>query len=218
MRKQITVPDSLNEITLGQYQEYLKIQETIEDQNVLAMKMIEIFCGMEEDHIKMMKASSIAEVVTILSNMFDQKPSLLNRFKMGKVEYGFIPKLEDMSFGEYIDLDTYIGDFNNIHYAMNVLYRPIKQKIKSKYLIEDYTGENPDFMKQMPMDAVLGSILFFYNLGIDLSTTMMAYLEQPQKEGENLVQQAISQKDMDGIKVFGQSLRGILDDLKISLN
>ena len=101
---------------------------------------------------------------------------------------------------------------------MNVLYRPIKQKIKSKYLIEDYTGENPDFMKQMPMDAVLGSILFFYNLGIDLSTTMMAYLEQPQKEGENLVQQAISQKDMDGIKVFGQSLRGILDDLKISLN
>ena len=41
---------------------------------------------------------------------------------MRGVEYGFIPNLDDMSFGEYVDLDTYIGDWQNIHRAMAVLY------------------------------------------------------------------------------------------------
>jgi hypothetical protein len=43
--------------------------------------------------------------------------------------------------GEYIDLDTYMGKWESIQIAMNVLYRPIKQKLGKKYLIEDY---NPD--------------------------------------------------------------------------
>ena len=57
-----------------------------------------------------MKASSIREITNILAEMFEQKPPLVKQFTMKGVEYGFIPKLEDMSFGEYVDLDTYIGD------------------------------------------------------------------------------------------------------------
>jgi len=120
-----------------------------------------------------------------------------------------------MSFGEYIDLDTYIGDMENIHRAMNVLYRPIKQKYDDKYLIEDYTGDDPEKMKSMPMDAVLSSILFFYHLGMDLSQAMMSYLEE---EEMDLVQQQILGENGDGINHFSASLREILGDLKISLN
>ena len=215
MKVEVYIPDTLSEITLGQYQKYLKIQEENEDENFLAMKMIEIFCGLRGDTIMAMKANSIKDITTILSEMFNEKPQLVKEFKMNGKTYGFIPKLEDMSFGEYIDLDTYIGDMENIHRAMGVLYRPIKQRHKDKYIIEDYQGEESDIMKSMPMDAVLSSILFFYHLGMDLSQAMMSYLEE---EEIALVQQQILEKSGDGINRFSDSLKEILEDLKISLN
>jgi len=215
MKVEVYIPDTLSEITLGQYQKYLKIQENNEDENFLAIKMIEIFCGLRGDTIMAMKAKSIKDITMILTDMFNEKPQLVKEFKLNGRTYGFIPKLEDMSFGEYIDLDTYIGDMENIHRAMNVLYRPIKQKYDDKYLIEDYTGDDPEKMKSMPMDAVLSSILFFYHLGMDLSQAMMSYLEE---EEMDLVQQQILGENGDGINHFSASLREILGDLKISLN
>ena len=44
------------------------------------------------------------------------------------MQYGFHPSLDDLTLGEYVDLDTYVGDWNNIEKAMNVLYRPIEAK------------------------------------------------------------------------------------------
>ena len=216
MKVEVYIPDTLSEITLGQYQKYLKIQENNEDENFLAIKMIEIFCGLRGDTIMAMKANSIKDVTMILTDMFNEKPQLVKEFKLNGRTYGFIPKLEDMSFGEYIDLDTYIGDMENIHRAMNVLYRPIKQKYQERYLIEDYTGEDPEVMKSMPMDAVLSSILFFYNLGMDLSKAMLNSLEEDKEM--NLAQYLTSEENGDGINHFSVSLKEILEDLKISLN
>jgi hypothetical protein len=216
MKVEVYIPDTLSEITLGQYQKYLKIQENNEDENFLAIKMIEIFCGLRGDTIMAMKAKSIKDITMILTDMFNEKPQLVKEFKLNGRTYGFIPKLEDMSFGEYIDLDTYIGDMDNIHRAMNVLYRPIKQKYDDKYLIEDYTGDDPEKMKSMPMDAVLSSILFFYNLGMDLSKAMLNSLEGDQET--NLAQYLTLEENGDGINHFSDSLKEILEDLKISLN
>lgn len=215
MKLEVYIPDTLSEITLGQYQKYLKIQSENEDENFLAIKMIEIFCGLRGDTIMAMKAHSIKDITLILTEMFNEKPPLVKKFKMNGKTYGFIPKLDDMTFGEYIDLDTYIGDTSNLHRAMAVLYRPVKQTYKEKYLIEDYKGEESDMMKDMPMDAVLSSILFFYHLGMELSQTMMNCL---QEEEMNLVQQQLLEENGDGINHFSASLKEILQDLKISLN
>ena len=216
MKVEVYIPDTLSEITLGQYQKYLKIQENNEDENFLAIKMIEIFCGLRGDTIMAMKANSIKDITLILTEMFNEKPQLVKEFKMGGRNYGFVPKLEDMTFGEYIDLDTYIGDMNNIHRAMNVLYRPMKQKYQDRYLVEDYTGEDPEKMLNMPMDAVHSSILFFYNLGMDLSKAMLNSLEKDQET--SLAQYLTLEESGDGINHFSVSLKEILEDLKISLN
>jgi len=216
MKLEVYIPDNLSEITLNKYQKYLKIQDKEKDENFLAIKMIEIFCGLRGDTIMSMKAKSIKDITLILTDMFTEKPELVREFKMNGKTYGFIPNLEDISFGEYIDLDTYIGDMENIHRAMNVLYRPIKQKHNDKYLIEDYTGDDPEKMKDMPMNAVLSSILFFYHLGMDLSIAMMNSLEQDKET--NLAQYLTLGENGDGINHFSDSLKEILEGLKISLN
>ena len=211
------IPDTLSEITLAQYQKYIKYQKDNDDENFLAIKMIEVFCGLRNHTVRSMKAKSIRDICKILTDMFNEKPELVKQFEMKGITYGFVPDLENITFGEYIDLDTFIGDFENMHKAMAVLYRPITQSYKDKYTIEKYTGDKFSDMINMPMDAVLSSILFFYHLGMELSTVMMNSLET-QEEEENLVQYLSSIESGDGINQFGVYLDKMLQDLKISLN
>ena len=44
MKANINVPTELNEITLKQYQKFLKVQNSSKDNNFIQSKMIEIFC------------------------------------------------------------------------------------------------------------------------------------------------------------------------------
>lgn len=216
MKVEITIPDSLSEVTLDQYQRYLKIQENNTDEKFLASKMIEIFCGVKLSDTLKMKFSDVDSICNILIDMFNEKPQLVTKFKMKGVEYGFIPKLDDISLGEYVDLDTFLGDWENMHRAMAVLYRPIDKKYGDKYSIVDYEAEDGEVMKDMPLEAVVSSIIFFYHLGIDLSQAMMNYLEE--QEETNLVQYLNSEQSGVGINQFTHSLKAILEDLKISHN
>ena len=214
MKVDLIVPNSLNEVTLGQYQEYLKLKDLTETQ--LSFKMIEIFCGVKAEYVRLLKASDVTDIVNIMSAMFESKPSLVHTFKMGGVEYGFIPNLDEMSFGEYIDLDTSIGDWDNMNKAMGVLYRPIEMRKGNRYTIKEYDAGDTEHLKDMPLDAVISSILFFYHLGNELCQITMNSLEQTE---ETLLQEYLnSEQNGVGTQAFMLSLNQILDDLKISLN
>jgi len=161
MKLEINVPDRLSEITLGQYQKFVKLYSGEVTEEFLALKMLEIFCGVKLSEAYQMRFKDVDGVVELLTEILNEKPQLVQRFKMGDVEYGFIPNLDDMSFGEYVDLDTYIGDWQNIHRAMAVLYRPIKDKRGNRYNIVPYEVVNAEVYKNMPLDAAISSVLFF---------------------------------------------------------
>ena len=220
MKMKFTIPTELKDITLEQYQRYLKLVEDNQDEAVNSVffksKLLEIFCNIPYVELHKMRMSDLNEVVDIIYTALEQEPELVTQFTMGDTTFGFIPKLDDMTFGEYIDLDTYIGDWKNINKAMAVLYRPISASKGNKYVIEKYRGDNyHDIMKNMPLDAVFGAIVFFYHLGIDCSKGMMSYLEEQATTtelGRDLEQNGV------GISQYTHLLKGILDDLKVSLN
>lgn len=135
MKIELNIPNELSEITLDQYQRYIKIQDKETDEKFLQTKMLEIFCNIKLTDTLQMRLKDVAAIIDILTEMFDSKPKLVQKFKMKGVEYGFIPNLDEISLGEYIDLDTYMGDWENMHRAMAVLYRPIKQKYGERYII-----------------------------------------------------------------------------------
>ena len=221
MEFKIDVPNKLSEITLAQYMRYnTLIQKNKDDVNAdsfMSLKMLEIFCNVPYDKALALKINDVTRIIDIITNAINSEPDLVHRFSMGDVEFGFIPKLDDMSFGEYIDLDMFLGDWDNMHKAMAVLYRPIVQSVGGKYRIKDYDpGLYDEIMMNMPMDAVVGSLVFFYRLGIELSKGIVSYLEAQGKEATPELNH--SQINGVGINRFTHSLKEMLDDLMISQN
>jgi len=218
MKVNLRIPTTLNDVTLKQYQEFAKLESNLDKTNdaAIQLKIVEIFCNVPEIVVRNMKATDIAEVCEIINTMFDAQHQLISRFKHNGVEYGFIPELDDMSFGEYMDLDTFIGDNDNLHRAVNVLFRPIEYKRGHRYKIKDYNPDTSEEAKDFPLDVVLGAIVFFYNLGKDLSMVMLNSLDK--KNERALAQHLLSQQSGDGLTHSLESLKEILQDLKISLN
>jgi hypothetical protein len=217
MKARLNIPNKLSEITLSKYQKFVKLNVEDVDERFLQIKMIEIFCEVSHENVLKIKFADADRVTAILGEMFTQKPDLVTKFWLNGVEYGFIPDLDELSFGEYIDLDTYLGDWENIHTAMNVLYRPITENKGNRYSIEEYDVNTKDRLLDMPLDAVISSVFFFYHLGKDLSVVMNRYLKEEMKKIPSQQKQDLMLNG-DGIKQFSHSLKEILEDLNISLS
>ncbi len=214
MKIEISIPTDLSEVPLSRYQKFLKIAEGNEDTEFVHHKMIEIFCGIDLKLVPQLKYKDIVEISNVLTTMFNKEHEFVKTFKLGGVEFGFIPNFEEITSGEYMDLDNYINDYKDLHKAMAVMYRPIKTKLAGKYLIEPYTGSDAysDVMKNAPLHAVLGARVFFYHLGNALLKSTMTYLEK-NLESTSILNKHNSGKDGDGIHRYMLSVKGMLEDL-----
>ena len=212
MKVEILVPDKLSEITLGQYQKFVKVNtEENKDTPFLLEKMVEIFCSLNLQDILKIKFTSVQEIANKLNKLFEEEPKHVKTFSLNGVNYGFIPNLDDMTLGEYIDLDSNLTDWEKIHTAMAVLYRPIKVKKNNKYNIEEYTGpNNAEQMKEMPLNVAMGSMVFFYNLSNELLTTTLNFLVNEMEESMTLEQQQLLEQNGVGINQSMDLLKGML--------
>lgn len=223
MKIKVQIPDKLGEITVTQYAKYLNIVDQFEkmkEQDKSAdvfylLKTLETFTGINyEDGLKL-KLTDVKSIVLKIENILNEKPALIKTFKLGDTEFGFIPKLDDMSFGEYVDIDANISDWATMHKTMAVLYRPVTKKIKDKYIIDDYKGDAyHEAMKLMPLDVAFSALIFFYHLGMDLSIGMTKFLESKKQKAASQ-ESPIFLENMDGINLSINSLKAILQDMKL---
>lgn len=217
MKVDILVPSSLSDITLEQYQKFAKINtEENEDTNFLMHKTVEIFCNLELKNVAKIKFNYVREILNDINRIFEQKSTLINTFSLGGVQYGFIPTLDDMSLGEYIDLDENFTDWETMHKAMSVLYRPVTLKKGDRYQIEEYDGiQYAEVMKKAPLNVVMGCMLFFYHLNNELLRTTLNYLQQELPKQMTTEQLQTLEKSGDGIKASMELLKEMLPSLTI---
>ena len=214
----IIVPNSLAEVTLGQYQNYLKSVEKLDpekDAKIINKKLIEHFCGINEELVNKVAYRDVAKVVNVISSAFDKDYELVQLFKLLDVPMGFIPKLDDMSLGEYVDVENFLGDWQNMHKAMAVLYRPVNFRKKERYTIADYSpsDEISHLMKEMPLNVVMGCMVFFYRLGMELSQATLTYIRKTVKKDTTLDLKEALEKNGDGINQFMHSLEVMSENL-----
>lgn len=219
---ELSVPDALSDITLGQYQKYLKILDQNKDDDNAAefinMKTIEIFCNVDFKDVLKIPLSDAEKVLTIINKAFEEKPDIIRHFKLLNVDMGFIPSLERISLGEYIDIENGITDWQTMHKAMAVLYRPVNFRSKEKYTIAPYepSDEVSELMKEMPLDVAMSSMVFFYALGMELLKAIPTYIQKNLTEEQTyLLKQTLAQSGV-GINQFTHLLKGMsLDSIRL---
>lgn len=212
MNVEILAPESLNEITLFQYQEWANIKEPTNKD------VLRVFLRLQDDIIDKVPKVQVDSVAEGILKLFEEPAKHATIFEMKGVQYGFIPKLDDITYGEHTDVSTYLGDWDQMHKAMAVLYRPITKRKGNKYLISEYNGtsELSETMRNMPLSVVMGSIVFFYNLSKELLSCIPNYI-QKQLTKEQLAE-VVSLQSGENTTKYTQSLREILDGLTRLLN
>jgi hypothetical protein len=222
MEVQINVPSTLNEIPLKHYQDFLKVQRDSTDEEFVAQKMVEIFCGIRLIEVAKIKLTSLNELIAHFTQLFNQVPKFTPKFMIGDIEFGFIPELEDITFGEYVDLDSHLQSWDKFHKAMAVLYRPIKTRSGDKYEIAEYnpSKDMEELMQYAPLDVCIAASVFFWTLESDLLQATLNYLETEMKKEKSLSQTLAKQlnlaNDGDGISHFMHSLKEMSQGLTIS--
>jgi hypothetical protein len=213
MKVKISIPTTLSEVKLSQYQKFVKIANENEEGTFLNQKMVQIFCNIDLFMVAKMKQQDLNYAVGKITELFKKIPDLVTKFTLNGIEFGFIPNLNDMSSGEYMDLDGYIVDWEDSHKSLAVLYRPIKQKSGNKYLIEDYEGSDKysELMLDAPMDVVLSSKVFFWTLGRELLKSTMDSLAESKQM--SIANRRNLGKDGDGILQSMPYHRAMLEDL-----
>lgn len=212
MKKQITVPTSLNEITLSTYQYYTTKEEMSNEE------LISLFCNITQTESLQLPNSIFGQASITLANTFklmNDDQVLTMRFKLNGIEYGMIPNLDEISYGENKDLTAYLQDWKTMHLAMSVLFRPIDKSSRELYSIEKYSGtkEHRDNMKEMPLDIVLGAQQYFYKLTEELLKCIPSYLQRVMDSNkEQMPNQTTTKLGQDMTKCI-ISLKETLEDL-----
>lgn len=212
---ELNVPTRMSDVKLEQYQKYLKVVsgidgESEESVNFVNLKALEIFCGLQLKDSYKLPISEFSGIIEDLSKALAEDTPLVKRFWFKgsngeEVEFGMIPDLNNLSFGEYVDLDKYISNWPDMHKAMAVLFRPINKKKKDLYDIEEYESSDKysDYMRHMPLNVALGAVVFFYRLGMKLSKHTMSYsLSQLTTEQRSQVEKTFSERSGVGINQF----------------
>ena len=194
MKVTVTYPETWADVKLTNYLEHTKYIKPWEKSDDYIAKTIQSsalhFCNVLPEHLNQLPASALTKISVTLSDLFKDahKLPLVKELTIGDTVYGFIPELDNMTYGEYLDLVTYTKKdmWDNIPTIMSILYRPIVNRVGKLYTIEPYNG-TPEarlelFKYVLTMDIVFGAVAFFLNLQKDLATGILNYLSQTLKE------------------------------------
>ena len=178
----LRIPNEWSDITIGIYQEYVKIQESKASEKNKVIRSLALLCNTSPFVVKKMAYTDLLEIMNIIKGMIDTEPKeedFVKVFTFSDIEFGFVPNLNKLTTGEYIDLESYCKNpIENLHIIMSILYRKVTNKVNDRYAIEPY---NPDefkeeLFKDCPMDIALSSLGFFLTLGQKLAMISLRYL------------------------------------------
>jgi hypothetical protein len=176
--------NSWEDVTLDKW---VKIISTKEKTN--SEEAIDLISILSDIPAKVIKELSINDVSVIMNKIAElqkeENTELKTIIKVNDIEYGFHPNLEEITLGEYADLETYLKDGieNNI---------TITEKEGDNYSIEAYGKSDlrirAEKLKMMKAKDVNNSLVFFWTFVKELLKTLQQFLMQQNQKILNKVQ------------------------------
>ena len=178
MKRRITVPDNLSDITIGQYMELVNLPDTLTGEEQIT-ETLRIACGLSAEDVRNMENADLLKIVGILSGIIDgaAEAEFIEFIELEGVRYGFHPNLSKITVGEFADLEMLCQDTEkNLPSICGILYRPVLEEHAGFYTIETYDGEDRGaIFKEAPASLGLGALGFFLSVALKLQTTLANY-------------------------------------------
>tara|TARA_R110002020_G_scaffold424388_2_gene633579 strand:- start:12491 stop:13096 length:606 start_codon:yes stop_codon:yes gene_type:complete len=178
--KEFEAITSWSDVTLDKWLKLVDIDKNSTSQE--ALQTIKELTNIPEDLIKELSISDVSVIMEHFTKLQSQVDTQLkNIIEIDGQEYGFHPKLNDITLGEYADIETMIvhGLEKNLPDLMAILYRPVTEKKNGKYTIEAYDGEiamRAEEMRKMSAQEVQNAMVFFWTFAMDLLKIMPSFL------------------------------------------
>ena len=197
----IQVPTHINDITLEQYQRFALINTEEQDKEFFMFKTIEIFCGVDIALVSKMRLKDAESISNEVLGVLQQNVPFTNKFELDGVKYGFIPDLQAISLGEFIDLEEGLSKDKDFHKAASVMFRPIVKEFGELYTIDGYEAstEMHHIMKQAPVGVISAAIVFFYNIANELLKASQDFSSQEKAEAMTILEKLNSQRNTGGL-------------------
>jgi len=197
----IQVPTHINDITLEQYQRFALINTEEQDKEFFMFKTIEIFCGVDIALVSKMRLKDAESISNEVLEVLQQNVPFTNKFELEGVKYGFIPDLQAISLGEFIDLEEGLSKDKDFHKAASVMFRPIVKEFGELYTIDGYEAstEAHHIMKQAPVGIISAAIVFFYSIAKELLKASQDFSSQEKEEAMTILEKLNSQRNTGGL-------------------
>ena len=168
------LPTSWDEVSVAQYSKLmLAIEKEGTTEIELMIKSLEALVGIDGGILTKVPIKMLREAYKQLGELTSNMPSneLSRVVEIDGIEYGIIPDFNELTLGEFVDLDNYLQDnYNNLNKIFAVLYRPVIERDGNSYNIEPYSLKNISdrrelFNNRLSIDTVYGALVFFCSIG-----------------------------------------------------
>ncbi len=168
------LPTSWDEVSVAQYSKLmLAIEKEGTTEIELMIKSLEALVGIDGGILTKVPIKMLREAYKQLGELTSNMPSneLSRVVEIDGIEYGIIPDFNELTLGEFVDLDNYLQDnYNNLNKIFAVLYRPVIERDGNNYNIEPYSLKNISdrrelFNNRLSIDTVYGALVFFCSIG-----------------------------------------------------
>ena len=203
-KKTYKLIDSWSDVTLEKWIKLIDLETGSKTKE--AEETITALSDIPKKLVKELPLRDAALIMSKIAELQSEQDTVLKKvFEIEGVEYAMHPNLDDITLGEYADIETFIknGIENNLPELMAILFRPIKDKHENgTYTISAYDGDitiRAEEMKKMSAEQVQSALVFFYHLGSVFSKTLPLFLLARTQEIQKDLETKISQNAGAGL-------------------
>ena len=198
-KKRYKLINSWSDVTLEKWLKLIEFEGLTKTQE--SLETINLLSTMPKKIIRQLSVQDVAMIMTTLNKYkINTNKRLRKTFTLDKIEYGFHPNLEELTLGEWADIETFVqqGIQDNMANIMAILFRPIKESKNDAYIIEAYDGNisvRAEKFKKMSAEQVQKSLVFFWTFLNELCKISLSYLKAHLNEVKKTIPTKVLQKN-----------------------
>jgi hypothetical protein len=161
-------------ISIENYSKIYKVKDLFSD-DYFSAKLVSLVTGAPVEDLLESDYQELSYIAAYIMSLIPlDTPKFVDRFELNGVKYGFFPNWRDLTYAEFVDIDTISTKkqeevLDMLHILCSVMYRPIINERSEhdfdieKYDVKKMVTRSELFKKELDCKYVLGAMFFFIN-------------------------------------------------------